>query len=713
MSLIHLPPEILSEILSLVPMLDYYSLRLAGSRYLTSVVQNIACSIPRGIYSEAVHAEDARRRDRSKRHRREEICSVESNILEAGQDNARATLQLKKSFRSALHWAACYGSKTVLDGLLDYIHLRSHKHKWTALHCAVIECKIEIIHVLLSNGANINALDDLGRTPLGLIVDKDDCSEAADILQRKGAKKHVYDVMESAKDLWVQKLMDPESNIDLIQQLINTHLPDKLVKRSPVFKRYYEYRKLKQDGYTTGLDNRGFVSFVSLAIAEGLDVNSRPQKLIADWNGSWLHLAATADKDSMIESLLRSGADPTVTSKFTVGLKTFDVTPFELAACVGKTESIGSFIRSGISVHTLNSQGESAVHIAAGPRTLQFLLEKGADLEATSLTGQTPLHKSVSRLEYFKVKYLVEAGCNVNARDKGGRTPLMTACSAGVETIAHHINAQGHNVHDKFFGSSIWRRLMYVIECLIEHGADIRARDADGRSAVDHAIHDWSAGRHSMGDWYPSERVTKYLIKRGVDVNARAGDGNSLLHLAVLWENRGPIGLRRVNTFLPSRFLLDHGANPNTLNSQSLAPLHLTYNLAEWEDLLYWGANVDVLDPQDRTTLLRLLSNTEENFSLAVLTQQCKVLLRNGANPNTKDRNGYTALMHVVACRTNEPGIEGVRINDIIKVLLQYGADETIKTPDGLSLFDLADEDFRQTFMESASSLPAGHGGNH
>lgn len=59
------------------------------------------------------------------------------------------------------------------------------------------------------------------------------------------------------------------------------------------------------------------------------------------------------------------------------------------------------------------------------------LLEQGADVNAVSACGATPLHWAALHGQTAAVLALIAQGADVNARDKDGRTPLHWAESRG------------------------------------------------------------------------------------------------------------------------------------------------------------------------------------------------------------------------------------------------------------------------------------------
>lgn len=72
--------------------------------------------------------------------------------------------------------------------------------------------------------------------------------------------------------------------------------------------------------------------------------------------------------------------------------------------------------------------GRTALHLASGHRlgsdgTLRALLEAGANIEARTCLGETPLHEACKALRVSAVQQLLRFGADDGAGDRGGRTP--------------------------------------------------------------------------------------------------------------------------------------------------------------------------------------------------------------------------------------------------------------------------------------------------
>lgn len=126
-------------------------------------------------------------------------------------------------------------------------------------------------------------------------------------------------------------------------------------------------------------------------------------------------------------------------------------------------------------------------------------------------------------------------------------------------------------------------------------------------------------------------------------------------------ENNNIDGVRR---------LIKKGIDLNKIDDFEFTPLHMAVNcgnLGIIELLIIEGADVNKIDKDGIPPLLCIGGGDE---------QILKMLLEYGANPNIKDKNGRTAL---------DQAYEGNMV-DFVQLLLSYGAKSTIKPSDfGLS----------------------------
>jgi serine/threonine-protein phosphatase 6 regulatory ankyrin repeat subunit B len=159
------------------------------------------------------------------------------------------------------------------------------------------------------------------------------------------------------------------------------------------------------------------------------------------------------------------------------------------------------------------------------------LIEKGADVNAQTSFGTTPLMVASAYGYTDIVKLLIEEGAYVNAQTKHGDTALMAASEMGYIDIVKLLLEAGVDVNATREDYERSTALMYasemghpeVVELLIEKGVDINAKEWRGWTAL----------------MIASERghidVAKLLIEAGADMNAmsimyKEGSGYGKLH---------------------------------------------------------------------------------------------------------------------------------------------------------------------------------------
>ena len=186
---------------------------------------------------------------------------------------------------------------------------------------------------------------------------------------------------------------------------------------------------------------------------------------------------------------------------FFAAIKTRIRTPLFLAACCGHAKAIEVLLEHGASrkcsggimtsAHAAASRGDVAC--------MQVFVRPGFDINAQGVDGCSLLHDAlIGGIEMMKYILQLEGGTNlVNARTIGGLTPL-------------------HSVRE------VDRALQGLeIELLLQHGADMYAKDNDG---------DLPAELFASRGYVESLQI---LIEAGYDWHTIGQEGQTILHCAL------------------------------------------------------------------------------------------------------------------------------------------------------------------------------------
>ena len=162
----------------------------------------------------------------------------------------------------------------------------------------------------------------------------------------------------------------------------------------------------------------------------------------------------------------------------------------------------------------VGEEGATALHQAAWGghvEVVEFLINKGADIEAQDPWGTTVLHWAAWRGHVEVMKLLLDSGANPDTQDSAGGSPLHFAAHSGQESMVQVLLNYGANVNAK----AVFR---YVrIKC-----RDVEQRCTPGRTPLHEAA--W-AGRNG---------VITLLINRGADSSAQDANGWTALQRAAI-----------------------------------------------------------------------------------------------------------------------------------------------------------------------------------
>jgi ankyrin repeat protein len=395
----------------------------------------------------------------------------------------------------------------------------------------------------------------------------------------------------------------------------------------------------------------GNLRAVESIVAAGVDVNAKSR------NGETALVAAASNfnkNDELVEFLLTRGARVDDRS---VGFSAIFV---DAAFSLYQQPSKGSFCGNlVVELWDIYSKGDRLgltpllVAASAGrSKLIRLLLDRGADIEASTFEGATPLMLASLANDPDSIRMLLESGANVNAAASKGETALMLASWSG--TWIGGTDPQTYRLE--------------AVRLLVEAGARVNAREHSGLCALMGA-----AEIDNLG-------VARFLLSKGAEVNARSNFGSTALMRAAYAGNVEMLKL-----------LLNAGADLKARNDkgvtvlreavavsrkpQTLATLlNSPANLEEKQNNKGVGMALqlgELLDRYYATELLEqagvTLSDSEALILAIYWRQPSKVqpLLAKGANANARGTGGRPVLMY--AAKIDDP--------DVIRLLIEKGAD--------------------------------------
>ena len=241
-----------------------------------------------------------------------------------------------------------------------------------------------------------------------------------------------------------------------------------------------------------------------------------------------------------------------------------DLTPLLAAALAGNLPALELLLKAGGSLSRKTKKGDTAVHLAAGAKTLdalRFLVEtKKQWTDARNQLGQTALHLAAAAGAVDAAIYLVSKKSQVDGKDKEGRTPLHVASSRGHLTMVKALLEKKAFIDGADFRKrtplhlTIMGGKSEVAGHLVAAGASTKVTDQEGFAALHHAI---IQGDESLATqiieksgkievptkdgWTPlhlaafrgQEKMVRLLLERGANVKAKDRKGNHAFHLAL------------------------------------------------------------------------------------------------------------------------------------------------------------------------------------
>jgi ankyrin repeat protein len=166
---------------------------------------------------------------------------------------------------------------------------------------------------------------------------------------------------------------------------------------------------------------------------------------------------------------------------------------FVKAAKFDDVSTVKALINQGVSPNTVDEKGNPMLVLAIKDHSYMvidlLLSSKGMDVDLSNKQGETPLMLASINGEIPIVKALILK--NKAQIDHIGWTPLHYACAKGHLDVASFLITNGANVNSLSLGGTTPLMMAVqsgnelLVKLLLDKGADLKLRNAEGISAID------------------------------------------------------------------------------------------------------------------------------------------------------------------------------------------------------------------------------------
>jgi ankyrin repeat protein len=596
------------------------------------------------------------------------------------------------------------------------------KDAWTVLHLVVYEDNFPCTKILLKHGADINAINSIGLTPLHLAA----MGESTKMVQLLMEKTSIDSGLERNLSTSVLSFAAVLEDLTLFNWMLekgaDLEVKDKY-GRTPLI---YCAQSSKPENMTflldagadiTASDDEGTTALgsavhksheagVRLLLERGSDIITRHLS-----GTSIIQVAAETGNLNITQMLLEKGADIKVPDKN-------KVTALHNAVVGENIDIVRLFLEKEAVVDAKDAAGQTSLLIAACTQqeaVVRLLVDYGANVNAKQNEGSIPLHFAAMKGDTSIINFLIEKGAEINTCGYHHRTPLMQAAMKDQEEAVRTLlqrpeidltltDEDGWNV----LGLVVGVGRFSMVKQLVAAGIDVNANESMGKAALPLAAEEESLemvqflvshGANINASGYRhrtalvaasakgNEQIVRYLLGcKRIDLTVKDVGQLTALHLASGHGHLSTVKLlvaagadmesksNRHNTPLSVaatqgqvevvRFLAEAGAIVDSNNSNDNTPFHHAVTRAHAEVILVLlekGADLEHQDKQGDTALMNACAAGSESI--------VHLLLDHGADISATNETGMTALF-----RAAEKGKESV-----IPLLLERGADVTVR----------------------------------
>ena len=496
---------------------------------------------------------------------------------------------------------------------------------------------------------------------------------------------------------------------------------------------------LDTNGYTPihrAIYNNDLATVNELLKNTNLNINSKLD-IAVNINGWYLGgatpliLASYLGYTNIVKTLLNNNADIKARDDIDGSMA------IHMAAANGNNEVIEILLsKDETIINETDNKGNTPLHWAAmkdKPKTIKFLSEKGADIEAKDIDGWTALHYASAFSSLQTVENLIDLGADKESKAKDGSTPLSYAKNDDVKNYLagkENIEREGEEKDTVVVNDELFEKEEAENDDTYVGTIDIPSEE-DNENKKNTNIDELDVKQLELLVAIKNNDIiaVNNLIKEGVNPNFQDDDGYSPLHRAIENNNLDLVNILLLYKEINKEIKLPYEATTSEgwYLGGDTPLLYASYigNPQIVSALLDANCNIRAKDDIDGAMAIHIAAANGNNEVISLLLNKDKtlineadnngedtalhwaimknfdstieLLLNQGANPTQKNSSAQTPL-HYAAIYGN--------MNTVVILVEKYNVDKNLKDNDGYTAADWANEnEYNEIFSYLSGSI--------
>ncbi|XP_078001472.1 transient receptor potential cation channel subfamily A member 1 homolog isoform X2 [Glandiceps talaboti] len=483
-----------------------------------------------------------------------------------------------------------------------------------------------VIHFLVHRGANVNAVDIYGSTPLHFAAMRGNDVACRELLEVKAVNIEAVDKQQMTALHLACTHGHPNVCETLIRGGANVRCTDE-EDGTPLHLAAMEgHLKICELLFQAAYGKDGWVTISQMVTDTDVEDNTA------------LHLAVDNGHIDVVKLCLQKKADVN-TSK-----KSFS-TPLHSAAALGDIDIVTLLLEHNARINALDESQATPLHRACAFnrwQVVEYLLDMHAKIECRDQDNFTPLLIAACYGHSETIKCLLDHGADISREDKNDKSSLYWCAEEdrleALKVLLEHPNAKELLENSDRYDNTplhIASQKGYhaIVKTLLEAGAVIDAKNEEDQTPV-----------HLAAKYGKTRTVTELVKRKRMIINDEDENSNTPLHLAALEGHvktlqallaiGADIGARNLNLWTPldcaaakgwlktAMALLEADSPVDPTDKAKTTPLHLASKNGHVEVvqlLLKWNANISHCDDKGSNCLDLAIDANRKDVAIVII----------------------------------------------------------------------------------------------